>query len=90
MKKLLLLFLIISGILHAQEPYRQLLITEASNRDWDDNYIEITNVGSQSVNLKDFKLGVLSEYHTPILDVNVDPWIPTHAGYWFIDRKSVV
>lgn len=84
MKKLLLLFLIISGILHAQEPYRQLLITEASNRDWDDNYIEITNVGSQSVNLKDFKLGVLSEYHTPILDVNVDPWIPTHAGYWFM------
>ena len=55
MKKLLLLFILITGMLRAQEPYRQLLITEVMAYSYAGNYTEITNMGNQTINLKDFK-----------------------------------
>lgn len=82
--KFLLFVLFIAGIAHAQEPYRQLLITEACNTDWDNTYIEITNVGDVPVNLSEFKYGVLTYGHTPILDVFNDPFIPASPEYSFM------
>ncbi len=91
MKKFLLVFLMFSGIiLYAQEPYRQLIISEACNRDWDDTYFEITNVGAKSINLSEFKIGVLGVdgSHPPILDLNNDPWISNPNGYfWLPDQE---
>ncbi len=84
MKKLLLILLFAPALfLQAQEPYRQLIISEACNRDWDDTYIEITNIGNQTINLSEFKIGVLANSYPAILDVNNDPWIPSSADYFF-------
>ncbi len=90
MKKLLLFIFLFSGIfLHAQQPYRQLIVSEACNRDWDDSYIEISNIGNQAINLSEFKLGVLSGSHARIYDLNNDPWIPTSPSWYFMlpDRE---
>ena len=57
--KLLLLTILFAGILKAQEPYRQLLITEAITFNWPDNYFEITNMGDKAINLKEFKFGAV-------------------------------
>jgi hypothetical protein len=49
--------MVFAGMLKAQEPYRQLLITEAVVFDWGDNYFEFTNMGDKAINLKEFKFG---------------------------------
>ncbi len=73
MKKLLLLFILSAGILHAQEPYRQLVITEVMAYSYAGNYTEITNMGNQSVNLKDFKY--IGDYRINIPeDMYAEPW----------------
>ena len=74
--KLLLLLLLFVGILNAQEPYRQLMITECYTQSPARDYVEITNVGNKTINLGEFRFGTLGLSHTRILDVNVDPWIP--------------
>lgn len=58
----LLLLLLISGMLIAQEPYRNLIISEARMNDTRFNYIELTNMGNKTINLAEFELG------------NNDPW----------------
>jgi len=74
--KLLLFAMLLSGIILAQEVYRGLVITEARMNAQPDNYIEITNMGNQAVNLKDFKLGTIRPWNQAINDVFADPWIP--------------
>ena len=73
--KLLLILGVITGILHAQEPYRQLMITEAYTQSPVRDYAEITNMGNKTINLGEFKFGTLNLSHTPILDVFNDPWV---------------
>ncbi len=46
------------------EPYRNLIFTEVRMDDPRFNYIELTNMGTQSVNLQDFEMG------------STDPWTP--------------
>lgn len=55
--KLLLLLLVISGALYAQEPYRNLIFTEMRGDDTRFNYIEITNMGTKTVDLAEFEVG---------------------------------
>lgn len=44
------------------EPYRNLIFTEVRMDDTRFNYVELTNMGAQAVNLQDFEMG------------NIDPW----------------
>lgn len=70
--KLLLLLLVISGALYAQEPYRNLIFTEMRGDDTRFNYIEITNTGTKTVDLAEFEVG------------NYDPW----SAPWYDNRIS--
>ncbi len=81
--KLLLLFLVVVGFVvvgNAQvtKPYTNLLITEVQMGDTPHNYLEITNMGNETVNLANFELG------------HVDPWQGTveqpyvQAANWFM------
>ena len=72
--KLLLLLLMVAGMLKAQEPYRQLLITEAIVYDWDDTYFEFSNMGDEAINLKEFKFAVL--YPGTLPPDSVSYWTP--------------
>jgi hypothetical protein len=75
--KLLLFTLYLSaGILNAQDTIRSLVITEVRLSDQGNNYIEITNMGDQPVNMKDFKLGTIRPWAQAINDVFNDPWVP--------------
>lgn len=58
----LLLFLVVLGFCgmgHAQttKPYTQLLITESQQATAEHNYVEFTNMGSETINLKNFEFG---------------------------------
>ncbi|GAB1451641.1 hypothetical protein MASR2M47_16970 [Draconibacterium sp.] len=64
------------GFLYAQEAYKSLVITEARMSAQSDNYIELTNMGDQTINLKDFKLGTIRPWNQAITDVFTSPWIP--------------
>jgi hypothetical protein len=60
--KLLLFLCLLSGALFAQEAYRNLIISEIRANDPRFNYVELTNMGTKTVNLAEFELG------------NNDPW----------------
>ncbi|MDO8951811.1 MAG: hypothetical protein Q7U86_04250, partial [Draconibacterium sp.] len=79
--KLLLFAMLLSAGIFAQDTIRSLVITEARMSAMPDNYIEITNMGDQAVNLKDFKLGTIRPWNTAINDVFMDPWIPDVNRY---------
>jgi hypothetical protein len=50
------------GILGAQEAYRQLIITEAALGARPMAYVQITNVGNQTINLSEFELGKVTPW----------------------------
>jgi hypothetical protein len=79
--KLLLIFLMCTGILQAQVPYRSLVITEARKDDPNNGYLELTNMGNQTINLNNFKFGKMEPWGNQVCDVNQDPWNP--GGSWF-------
>jgi hypothetical protein len=68
LKLVLTSFLFSCGILSAQDTIKTLLITEARLDRGDHTYCEITNMGTATVNLKDFEFGVIRPW--------ADPWIP--------------
>jgi hypothetical protein len=74
--KLLLFTMLLSAGIFAQEAYRGLIISEIRLSAQPDNYVEITNVGNQAVNLKNFELGTIRPWAPAINDVNVDPFTP--------------
>lgn len=63
-----------------------MVITEAYMPNPSHNYVEITNMGNQSINLSEFKLAQKGRGHgSPILDVFNDPWTVTNPTYsWFL------
>ncbi len=79
MKLLLLSFLIFAGILKAQEPYKNLIISEAFCH-YDYAYVEITNMGNEDINLKDFKLGGGRSFSIPE-NLWEDPWSSSHRMF---------
>jgi hypothetical protein len=66
MKKTLLLHLLalICGITNAQEPFRNLVITEASLGYGPMAYVELTNKGDKAINLSEFELGKVTHSTT--------------------------
>ncbi|MBW6537369.1 MAG: lamin tail domain-containing protein, partial [Mariniphaga sp.] len=79
--KLLLLLMTFSSVLFAQEPYRHLVITEARKDNPYNGYLELTNMGDQTINLNNFKFGKMEPWGQPICDVYLDPWDPGDS--WF-------
>jgi len=79
--KLLLLTLLISGGIFAQDTIRSLVISEARMSGQWENYIELTNMGNNAVNLKDFKLGTIRPWDVAILNVFTDPWVSENGQY---------
>lgn len=78
-QRFLLLLLLISGMLYAQEPYRNLIITEARMNDTRFNYIELTNMGNETINLAEFELGNNSPWTSPWnADANSRLRLPAH------------
>ncbi len=80
--KLLLLFIGIANLIWAQEPYRNLVITEARliQGDGPDNYIEVTNMGDSDIDLRDIKF---CQGRGPIYDVWNDTW-QSWRGWEFV------
>jgi hypothetical protein len=60
--RFLLVFFMAFGILHAQEPYRNLIITEASLGARPMAYVELTNKGNVTINLSEFELGKVTPW----------------------------
>ncbi len=78
--KLLLLFLFVVScgvVLHAQskKPYNQLLITEIRLADPSSNYVEVTNVGTQQIDLSEFEIARFDPWPA-------DNWTPNANNYF--------
>lgn len=74
-KFLLLLFSISCGILSAQEPYRSLVITEARLGGQPQAYIELTNMGDQTINLSEFEIGKVTPWTAPVeVEGGLEAW----------------
>src|SRR5690554_1250995 len=84
---LLILFLFSLGIVNAQDTIRTLIISEARLDSPTDSYIEITNVGDETINLSQFKVGELGAYQqSRVYDPFVDPITPRSGFYlWLPD-----
>jgi hypothetical protein len=75
--KLLLLLMMLTGMIYAQEPYRNLIISEARMDAQNNNHVELTNMGDQAINLSEFKFVLMRPWiPEPVLDVWNDPWVP--------------
>jgi hypothetical protein len=81
--KFLLLFLLAvwcSAMTYAQTgPYKNLIITEASMSWRPSNYVEITNVGEDTVNLSEFEFGNIPEWSKP--------WLPSKSHFMLPNKK---
>ncbi|MDP3643884.1 MAG: T9SS type A sorting domain-containing protein [Bacteroidota bacterium] len=80
--KLLLFFLVVlscSVVLKAQtkKPYNQLLITEVRLSGTPDNYVEVTNMGNETINLADFEIARFSPWPN-----NADNWKPLETDHF--------
>ncbi|HSH19884.1 MAG TPA: hypothetical protein VLA03_05505, partial [Draconibacterium sp.] len=87
--KFLLLFIGISSMLWAQEPYRNLVITEARmiNGEYNGIYFEITNMGNSDIDLSQIKFANIGPQGQPVLDVWNDPWIPAIDRYFYLPES---
>lgn len=77
--KLLLLFLLVVGcgaLLNAQttKPYTNLVITEALYCSTPDNYVEITNMGTETIDLANFEFGRITPWNTPFTGPDANAW----------------
>ncbi len=76
--RLLLLMMFLMGVVYAQEPYRNLIITEARMDGQPNVHVELTNMGDQAINLSEFKFVLMRPWipDPGIVDPWEDPWIP--------------
>jgi hypothetical protein len=74
-KTLLLLFLLTCGVLSAQDTIRTLVISEVRLDDTRHSYVEISNVGTTTLNLAQFEIGIIGAWTVP--------WNPGE-NYWFM------
>ena len=83
--KFLLLFLFVIGygaLVNAQtKPYKNLIITEARFTYVPDNYVELTNMGNETVDLSEFELGSIIYWNTP--------WNPEEGRYLMLPKKML-
>ena len=62
LKILIVLALISTGFLNAQVPYELIIITEVRMDAPYHAYIELTNMGTEAVNIGEFEVGRISRY----------------------------
>lgn len=84
--KLLLLFLAVVGfgaLVNAQttKPYNNLLITEALYSTTPDNYVEFTNMGSETIDLSNFEFGKITPWN--------DPYNPDATSHFMLPKKTL-
>lgn len=84
--KLLLLFLLVVGfnaLLKAQttKPYTNLVITEALYNSTPDNYVEFTNMGSETIDLANFEFGKITPWSSP--------WTPGTNEFFMLPHKML-
>ena len=63
LKLLLVMLLVSSGMLIAQDTIKTLIISEAKMDRAEQAYCEITNMGTEAVNLKDFEFGMITPWN---------------------------
>lgn len=86
--KFLLLLMMVSGIMYSQEPYRNLIISEARMDGQRDIHVELTNMGDKDINLSEFKFVLMRPWiPKPILDVWNDPWVPEGKHFFMLPDK---
>ncbi len=90
--KLLLAMLTVSGgLLMAQDTIKTLVITEARFDRAEQAFIEITNMGTEALNLSDFEFGTLTPWDNLLAVEGTDPveYVPWPAGCPQIDNHSI-
>ncbi len=96
--KFLLFLTFIAGILNAQVvcEYPEgvittLVITEARFTSTAEGYVEITNQGTEPVNLSEFKLGRLTPWvrSSAVVDLCNDPWYTETGDYIFLPDRML-
>ncbi len=95
--KLLLFSLFMAcGLLSAQEAYRQLIITEAALGARPMAYVEITNMGDETVNLSDFELGKVTPWTGRVGYESGEPlppledWFNVGANAWMMLPDTIL
>lgn len=84
--KLLLFFLLVVSfgvVLQAQtkKPYNNLIITEALNNSTPDNYVEFTNMGTETIDLSQFEFGRITPWN--------DPYQPDANAFFRLPKKTL-
>lgn len=70
--KLLLLSLLLTGMLSAQDTIRTFIITETRVDRNDQSYVELTNIGSEALDMSQFEFGRISAWN--------EPWTPASSN----------
>ncbi len=68
LRLLLFMFLMSGGFLYAQDTINTLIISESNMFRADGSYVELTNVGTEPIQMSDFEFGIISPWH------NAFPW----------------
>lgn len=86
---LFFVLLMVTGLLNAQDTIRTLVISEVRLDDARESYIEIANVGTTTLNLKDFQIGNVTPWNTPKEAGNlVKGWnVDAGASYRLPDKE---
>ncbi|MBV5312376.1 MAG: T9SS type A sorting domain-containing protein [Prolixibacteraceae bacterium] len=84
--KLLLFFLFVVScgvVLQAQttKPYNNLIITEALTASSPDNYVELTNMGTETIDLSNFELGKITPWN--------DAYKPDANSFFRLPKKNL-
>ena len=84
--KLLLFFLFVVSfgvVLQAQtkKPYNNLIITEALTASTPDNYVEFTNMGTETIDLSNFEFGKITPWN--------DAYIPDATSFFRLPKKNL-
>jgi hypothetical protein len=79
--KLLLLALLLTGMLSAQDTIRTLIITETRVDRNDQSYVEITNVGSTDLDMSQFEFGRIGAW--------TQPWEPVAGEFMRLPDRTL-
>ena len=80
-KTLLFLLLLSCGVLNAQDTIKTLIISEVRLDDPRDSYVEITNVGTDTINLAEFEMGIVGAWNPR--------YVPGANYYFMLPNKDL-
>ena len=86
--KLLLFLFLVAGILNAQQPYRNLVISEVRMDGQPNNHVELTNMGNTTIDLSEFRLGLMRPWATAVENVN-GPYVPESNRKFALPEQSL-